>query len=69
MLGEGALLEALERNVVGAWLDVFEEEPLPEVNPLWRHPRILVTPHCADQAEDFPARFAARFRELWVASR
>jgi len=69
VLGEGALLEALERNVAGAWLDVFEEEPLPEVNPLWRHPRILVTPHCADQAEDFPARFAARFRELWVASR
>ncbi len=69
VLSEEGLLGALEQNVAGAWLDVFEQEPLPEVNPLWRHPRILVTPHCADQVADFPARFAARFRDLWLASR
>lgn len=69
VLGEAALLDALERNVAGAWLDVFDHEPLPPVNPLWRHPRILVTPHCADQVEDFAARFAARFKDLWLASR
>ena len=69
VLSEAGLLDALEQNVAGAWLDVFEEEPLPKLNPLWRHPRILVTPHCADQVEDFPARFAKRFRDLWLASR
>ena len=69
VLSEEGLLEALERNDAGAWLDVFEEEPLPELNPLWHHPRILVSPHCADQVADFPARFAARFRDLWLASR
>ena len=69
VLSEGGLLGALEQNVAGAWLDVFEQEPLPEVNPLWHHPRILLSPHCADQVEDFPARFAARFRDLWLASR
>ena len=69
ILSEGGLLRALDQNVAGAWLDVFEEEPLPELNPLWRHPRILVSPHCADQADDFPLRFAARFRDLWLASR
>jgi phosphoglycerate dehydrogenase-like enzyme len=69
VLSEEGLLGALERNVAGAWLDVFEEEPLPELNPLWRHPRILVSPHCADQVVDFPARFAARFRDLWLATR
>ncbi len=69
VLSEAGLLGALEDNVAGAWLDVFEEEPLPELNPLWRHPRILVTPHCADQVVDFPARFAKRFRDLWLASR
>lgn len=69
VLSEEGLLGALERNVEGAWLDVFEEEPLPELNPLWRHPRILISPHCADQVVDFPVRFAARFRDLWLATR
>lgn len=69
VLSEAALLGALDQNVEGAWLDVFEQEPLAEVNPIWRHPRIIVSPHCADQAMDFPSRFAARFRDLWLASR
>ena len=42
------LLAALDSgHVSGAVLDVFDEEPLPAETAVWRHPRVLVTPHAA----------------------
>jgi glyoxylate/hydroxypyruvate reductase len=47
-LVESDLVEALDSgHLGGATLDVFREEPLPRGNPLWDHPKVLVTPHVA----------------------
>jgi glyoxylate/hydroxypyruvate reductase len=34
-----------------AYLDVFENEPLPSSDPLWKHPGISITPHSAALTE------------------
>ncbi|TDN64592.1 glyoxylate/hydroxypyruvate reductase GhrA [Scandinavium goeteborgense] len=47
-VNEDELLRALENGKVkGAMLDVFSREPLPVESPLWRHPRVAMTPHIA----------------------
>ena len=57
-LGRGAhvvdadLIAALDSDhLAGATLDVFTTEPLPKESPLWRHPKITITPHVARRLE------------------
>ena len=43
---ESDLVEALESGeIAGAYLDVFEEEPLPETSQLWETDNVLIQPH------------------------
>jgi phosphoglycerate dehydrogenase-like enzyme len=59
-----ALLEALESGrVAGAGLDVTDPEPLPPEHPLWTLPQVVITPHCASDAELTGERQAALLLE------
>jgi glyoxylate/hydroxypyruvate reductase len=47
-LVEEDLIEAIDSgHLAGATLDVFQTEPLPATSPIWKHPKITVTPHIA----------------------
>lgn len=48
---ESAMIEALESGrLAGAYLDVFETEPLPPESPLWDMKNVLITPHNSSAA-------------------
>ncbi|MGY0617706.1 D-2-hydroxyacid dehydrogenase [Vibrio sp. FJH11] len=64
VLEESGLRLALEKGwVEHAFLDVFEQEPLPQEHPFWKLPQVTITPHIA--ALSFPEQvveiFAANY--------
>lgn len=61
---EAALIDALRSgHLAGAYLDVFEEEPLPPASPLWDLPNVLVSPHSSGAALGNEGRALAIFLE------
>lgn len=61
---EGDLIAALEeRQIAGAALDVFEQEPLPAGSPLWRLPNVLISPHVSGLTTHYDERALALFSE------
>lgn len=55
---EAALVRALEENLGGAVLDVFEEEPIGEESPLWDMEHVVMTPHNSFVGEGNAGRLA-----------
>ena len=52
-MDESAVIAALRSGPLGgAYLDVFEREPLPADSPLWDLPNAIVSPHNASASAD-----------------
>ncbi|HEY1767519.1 MAG TPA: D-2-hydroxyacid dehydrogenase [Terracidiphilus sp.] len=54
VIDQAALVRALtEKKIRGAGLDVFEQEPIPTDDPIWKLDNVLISPHCADHTKDW----------------
>lgn len=67
IVAERALIEALRSgHLAGAYLDVFETEPLPAESQLWDLPGVLITPHNSAAAAGNDERVLAIFLDNLV---
>lgn len=56
-VNENDLIAALQnKDIAGAGLDVFEEEPLRQTSPLWEMENVIITPHTAGSTENYNKR-------------
>jgi glyoxylate/hydroxypyruvate reductase len=64
LVDEAALIGALESgHLGGAYLDVYEKEPLPPESPLWAMPNVLVCPHSGSTSDRENERITDLFCE------
>ncbi len=55
LVDENALIQAIKtKQIAGAALDVFAQEPLSEDNPLWDLENVLITPHISGLSQHLP---------------
>lgn len=61
---EADLLDALnDERLAGAYLDVFETEPLPETSPLWENEKVLIQPHISAAVPKYLDWFLEEFAD------
>lgn len=64
LVKEEVLLQALkEKEITHAYLDVFEEEPLPKGHPFWQMEQVTITPHISSITKNYLPRAFEIFAE------
>ena len=64
LVDQPALLQALAAGpLAAAYLDAFEEEPLPPTSPLWTVPGVFISPHVSWSSPHFARRSTELFLE------
>lgn len=64
LIEDAALISALDSGrLSSAVLDVFSEEPLPETDPLWSHPKVVFTAHTSFSGNGVRGRWDELFFE------
>ena len=59
-----ALIQALHsKQIAGAGMDVFQEEPLDQASPLWEMENVLITPHSSGVTPQYNERAFAIFMD------
>ena len=54
VIDQAAIVRALTaKRIKGAGLDVFEVEPLPPGDPMYKLENVLLSPHCADHTKEW----------------
>lgn len=62
VVDQSALVAALQSgHLGGAFLDVFQHEPLQRDSPLWAMPQVMVTPHAAGHSDGNEKRVSQMF--------
>jgi phosphoglycerate dehydrogenase-like enzyme len=66
VIEQAAMVRALESGRIrGAALDVFEQEPIPPGDPIYKLGNVLISPHCADHTKDWLDRAMRFFLEQY----
>lgn len=66
VIDQAALVRALSAGrIKGAGLDVFEREPIPPDDPIFKLSNVLISPHSADQTKDWLTQAMQFFLEQY----
>ncbi|TCS82593.1 D-2-hydroxyacid dehydrogenase [Tepidibacillus fermentans] len=67
VIDEQGLLETLRnREIAGAVLDVFSEEPLPSNHPFWGLDNVIITPHVSGRSPKYMERALEIFKNNFL---